>query len=93
MQTLKPLPSAVTNITAVGLGEGQTFEKVTTSVDVVVRGSAEDLALLTPDNIRIVVDLSQYAYNGVYSVPATILIDGFSGVGPVGSYSIACKIS
>lgn len=84
---------SVSDITAVGLSENQTFNRVTNTVDVVVRGSAQDLELLTPENIRIVVDLSQYVFNGTYSVPATVLVDGFSRVGAVGSYSIACKIS
>lgn len=83
----------VTNISAVGLSEDQTFSRITNSVDVIVRGPAEYLELLTPDNIRIVVDLSQYLFNGTYSVPATVFIDGFSQVGAVGAYSIACKIS
>lgn len=83
----------VTDISAVGLSENQNFSKVTNSVDVVVRGPAHVLELLTPENIRIVVDLSQYVFNGTYSVPATVLIDGFAQVGVVGSYSIACKIS
>jgi len=84
---------SVTDITAVGLSEDQTFSRVTNSVDVVVRGPAQDLELLTADNIRIVVDLSEYVFNGTYSVPATVLVDGFNRVGAVGSYSIACKIS
>ncbi len=84
---------SVTDITAIGLSENQTFSRVTNTVDVIVRGSARDLEMLLPENIRIVVDLSQYVFNGTYSVPATVLIDGFSRVGAVGSYSIACKIS
>jgi len=84
---------SVTNITAVGLSENQAFSRITNTVDVVVRGSAQDLELLTAENIRIEVDLSQYVFNGTYSVPATVLVDGFSRVGAVGSYSIACKIS
>lgn len=84
---------SVTDITAVGLSENQTFSRVTNTVDVVVRGSAQDLELLTAENIRIVVDLSQYVFNGTYSVPATVVVDGFNRVGAVGTYSIACKIS
>lgn len=84
---------SVTDITAVGLSENQTFSRVTNTVDVVVRGSAQDLEMLLPENIRIVVDLSQYVFNGTYSVPATVQIDGSGRVGAVGSYSVACKIS
>ena len=84
---------SVTDITPIGLSENQTFSRVTNTIDVVVRGSARDLEQLTPENIRIVVDLSQYVFKGTYSVPATVLVDGFSRVGAVGSYSVACKIS
>lgn len=84
---------SVTNITAVGLSENQTFSRITNTVDVVVRGRAKDLELLLPENIHIVVDLSQYVYNGTYSVPATVSVYGFNSVGAVGSYSVACKIS
>ena len=84
---------SVTNITAVGLRENQTFSRITNTVDVVVRGKAKDLELLLPENIHIVVDLSQYVYNGTYSVPATVSVYGFNSVGAVGSYSVACKIS
>lgn len=84
---------SVTNITAVGLSENQTFSRITNTVDVVVRGSAKDLEQLLPEDIHIVVDLSQYVYNGTYSVPATVSVYGFNRVGAVGSYSVACKIS
>lgn len=83
----------VTDITAIGLIEGKTFSRMTNSVDVVVRGPAEDLEHLTPENIRIVVDLSKYSYSGTFSFPATVIVDGFSQVGAVGSYTIAGKIS
>lgn len=84
---------SVTNITAVGLSENQTFSRITNTVDVVVRGKAKDLEQLLPENIHIVVDLSQYVYNGTYSVPATVSVYGFNSVGAVGSYSVACKVS
>ena len=84
---------SVTNITAIGLSENQKFSRITNTVDVVVRGSARDLEQLQPESIHIVVDLSQYVYNGTYSVPATVSVYGFSRVGAVGSYTVACKIS
>ena len=83
----------VTDISVVGLIEGKTFSRVTNSVDVVVRGPAEDLELLTAENILIIVDLSKYSYSGTFSIPVTVLVDGFSRIGSVGSYSIACRIS
>lgn len=83
----------VSNISAIGLGSGQRFSRVTNSIDVLVRGSAEDLELLTGEEIRIVVDLTDFASNGTYSVPAIVLVDGFDQVGAVGTYSVACKIT
>ena len=83
----------VSNISAIGLGSGQHFSRVTNSIDVLVRGSAEDLELLTGEEIRIVVDLTDFASNGTYSVPAIVLVDGFDQVGAVGTYSVACKIT
>lgn len=66
----------VTNIAARGLSNGQNFSRITNSVDVVVRGMPEELEELTADDIRIVVDLTEYTSDGTYSVPATVLVDG-----------------
>jgi len=84
---------SVSNISAIGLGSGQRFSRVTNSIDVLVRGAAKDLELLTGEEIRIVVDLTDFVSNGTYSVPAIVLVDGFDEVGAVGSYSVACKIT
>lgn len=83
---------SVTNISAVGLSEGQRFSRLTNSVDVLVRGPAEDLEQLTAEDIRIVVDLADYE-NGTFSVDALVLVDGYDDVGAVGTYSVACKIT
>ena len=83
---------SVTNISAIGLSEGQSFDRLTSSVDVVVRGPAEDVALVTADDIRVVVDLTEYTSNGTYYVPAIVFIDGYDNVGAVGACSVACKI-
>ena len=84
---------SVTNISATGLAANQTFSRVTNVVDVVLRGTAEDLEQITEENIRIVVDLEDYSSKGTYSVPAIVMVDGFSDVGAVGNYSVKCKIT
>jgi len=84
---------SVTNISATGLAGNQTFSRVTNVVDVVLRGPAADLELVTEENIRIIVDLEDYSSKGTYSVPAIVLVDGFSDVGAVGNYSVKCKIT
>ena len=83
----------VTDIEAIGLIEGKTFSRMTNSVDVVIRGPAEDLEKILPENIRIIVNLSQYPYSGTFSIPAAVIVTGYSRVGAIGSYFIAGKIA
>ena len=84
---------SVTNITAIGLAEGQQFSKVTSFVDVMLRGPAGEMDNVTEEDVRIVVDLTDYG-NGTMSVPAIIYVDGHNNeVGAIGSYSVTCKIS
>ena len=82
----------VTNIEAVGLSESQRFDRITTAVEVVLRGPAGDLEQVTEEDIRIVVDLTDVASDGRVSGQATIFVDGYSEVGAVGSYKVAGKI-
>ena len=82
-----------TNISAVGYSEGQVFSKMTNSVDVVLRGPAAELEKVTADDIRVVVDLSEYVSNGTYSAPAIVLVDGHEEVGAVGTCTVAFKIA
>ena len=85
----------VTNISAVGLSIGQRFDPITTSVDVMVRGPADQVDLVTEEDIRIVVDLTEYTSDGTVSgLPGIVLVDGYDNVGAVGaSYNISGKIS
>lgn len=83
----------VTNISAIGLSQGQNFSRMTNAVEVLLRGDAQELEQVTAEDIRIVVDLSPYEDNGTYSVPAMVLVDGHNGVGAVGTYSVACRIT
>lgn len=83
---------SVTDISPIGLDTNKLkFKQVTNTVDVILRGPAEELEKLQPEDIRIVVDLSEYS-PGAYSVPAIVLVDGNDKVGAVGTYSVACKI-
>lgn len=84
---------SVTNISAIGLADAQSWSKVTNSVDVTLRGPADELETVTEEDVRIVLDLTDYG-NGTVSVPATVLVDGHnSEVGAIGVYSVTCKIS
>ena len=83
---------SVTNISTTGLSEGQSFDRLTSSVDVVVRGPADEVAQVTADDIRVVVDLSEYTSDGTYYIPAIVFVDGYDNVGAVGTCSVAGKI-
>ena len=83
---------SVSNISAVGLSEGQSFDRLTSSVDVVIRGPAEEVEAVTAEDIRVVVDLTEYTSDGTYYVPAIVFVDGYENVGAIGPCSVACKI-
>ena len=79
----------VTNITLTG-GAG---ELQTTTKEIVVRGTAEDLAGITEENIRIVADLTEYASaTGTIEVPARVYVDGFEKAGAVGDYTVSVTL-
>ena len=83
----------VSNFIPVGLAEGQVFDRVTRSLDVTLRGPAEELEEVTEEDVRIMVDLTEYG-SGTVSVPVKILVDGHENlVGAIGSYTVTCKIS
>ena len=68
-------------------------EAVTNSIQVLLRGKAESLALVMPNNLRAEADLSNVtASAGRYTVPVTVYVDGFSDVGAVGEYRITVSI-
>ncbi len=83
---------SVSNISAVGLSEGQSFDRLTSSVEVMLRGPADEVEQVTAEDVRVVVDLEEYTSNGTYSVPAMVFVDGYDNVGAIGSCSVACKI-
>ena len=84
---------SVSNISAVGLSEGQTFDRLTSSVDVVIRGPADEVEAVTAEDIRVVVDLTEYTSDGTFYVPAIVFVDGYENVGAIGPCSVACKIN
>lgn len=83
---------SVSNISAVGLSEEQSFDRLTSSVEVMLRGPADEVEQVTAEDVRVVVDLEEYTSNGTYSVPAMVFVDGYDNVGAIGSCSVACKI-
>ena len=84
----------VTNISLTNLAAGLTGEVVTEAVEVILRGSAETLSQIKANNIRIVADMSELSSSkGEFEPPAKVYIDGFTGVGAIGKYSIYVKVT
>ena len=64
-------------------------KRTTTSLDVTVRAPAGAISQITADNVRVVVDLTNYkATSGTVAVPAKVYVDGFSDAGAIGEYVV-----
>ena len=84
----------VKNISVINLPDGVNAEILSESIDVVIRGTEEELAELTAESIRAVADLADYKEStGPFMVPAKIYVDGFVDVGAVGTNQISVDLS
>lgn len=80
---------SVKNLSLINIPEGMNAEIVAESLDVILRGTEEQLGQITAENIRAVADLSDYMEStGTYLAPVKIYIDGSVGSGAVGDYTI-----
>ncbi len=84
---------SVSNITTRGHSEGQSASIITSALNVILRGKAEDLEQVTADNIRVVADLTDYNNDGTVTVPADVYVDGFDQVGAAGTYTVTVKLT
>lgn len=84
----------VNNISFINQPAGYTPQKVTQSRQVQIRGTAEAVAAVTSDQLRIVADLSQaLAPTGTQTIPVKVYLDGGEHVGVVGDYNIVVSIT
>lgn len=85
----------VDNIRLDNVPDGFAAESVTKTLQVLVRGSMEDLDLILPINLRVVADLSKVdAASGRYTVPVKVYLDGTNDVGVVNNdYKIVVDLS
>lgn len=84
---------SATNISTVNVPSGRTASVITESVDVTLRGTAAALDQIQPNNIRVVADLSELgSTTGVVEPPAKVYVDGVTGVGAVGSYTVYVRL-
>jgi len=80
------------NLQVTGVPAGHLAEIQTQSLDVRIRGQSDDLALVTPFNLRVVADLSD-RNPGQQRVPARVYIDGIDAdIDPVGTYFLTVNI-
>lgn len=83
----------VTNLSYTGAADGATVEVLTESMEVVIRGTAEQLAQIKAEHIRAVADLSDFKdSSGQFMPTARIYVDGVTDVGAVGVYPISVEI-
>lgn len=73
---------------------GYKIEPITNSISVMLRGPADSIAKVLPQNIRAVVDLTSTVLTpGQHTIVAKINIDGVNNVGAVGEYKVVVKVS
>lgn len=66
----------------------------TQSVNVLLRGPAADLDKIDASNIHIIANLSELGNNsGTFSVDARVVIDGFTDIDAIGSYTVTVVVS
>lgn len=83
----------VDSIEFINKPDGCEVEKVTTSRQVQIRGTADAVESVTPTQLRIVADLQNaVASTGSQTIPVKVYLDGRSDVGVVGDYNIVISI-
>lgn len=90
---LKTRSLEVDNIKLANESSGYEVSVETKVCTVVIRGKEEDLELIDPSQLRVVVDMSDITTVGTYPVPAKVYLDTSDSVGVVGEYSIIVSIS
>ncbi len=92
LRTIEAEKITATNITTTGTT--RSVEIMTTSLAVTVRAPEDVISQITAENVRVVVDLTNYkATSGTVAVPAKIYVDGFSNAGAVGEYVVNVRFT
>lgn len=83
----------ITTVEGVNTPDGMVSEILTKALDITLRGSKEQIARLTEENVTIRVNFKN-APMGPDSFKATIVVDSeFTSVGAVGNYYVVAKLS
>lgn len=83
-----------TDLRISNLKTGYSAYVVTKKLKVNIRAPQETLDKINADNIRVVADMTDYTTaSGTVKVPAKVYIDGVTGAGAVGDYTLTINIS
>jgi YbbR domain-containing protein len=83
-----------TNVKQENLPPGYTADILTNSLDIKIRGMADELERVSDADIRVVADLSDLKTTGTFSVIAKVYVDGdFTSVGAIGVYKVTVSVS
>lgn len=83
-----------TNFQCVNVPDGRTVTVLTTELPVTIRGTAEDVAAVTPDDLTVVADLQDVSSaSGTYTVSADVQVATGGNIGVIGTYQITVTIS
>lgn len=83
----------VKNLQCVNTAQGSVAEIVSESIDVILRGTAEQLDKIKSENISAVADMTDYKEStGSYMPTVRIYVDGFTDVGAIGENKISVEI-
>ena len=94
LKNLKEKTLRVTNLELANTPSNLKAALGTVSLQIKVRGPSDVMDAVTASSIRAVADLSSIGTStGQFSVPVDVYVDGFSGVGAMGNYSVLVSIS
>lgn len=83
----------IKNISCIHTPDGTVVDILSESMDVTIRGTVDQLNNVKPENIRAVVDLTDFKDSlGAYMPEAKIYVDGVTGVGAVGENKVSIEI-
>lgn len=83
----------VRSLSCINEAEGTAAEIISESIDVTLRGTAEQLDKVKSENIRAVADLADYkGSTGSYMPSVRIYVDGVTEVGAIGENTISVEI-
>ena len=81
------------SITDLDVGDEYEIVAVTEAMVITLRGPADQIARVSPDDVRVVVSAENIdATLGTYTLTAKVYVDGFGDVGAVGRYNVTFKI-